>query len=98
VQQSLANIHRHSGSKGARIRLAVETDLIKLEISDQGRGFEPEILARFQRTGQLPGMGISGMRERMNALHGTFDVTSSSSGTTIVVTVPISAASNGLSD
>jgi PAS domain S-box-containing protein len=98
VQQSLANIHRHSGSKLSRIRLAVEGDLIKLEISDQGRGFEPEILGRFQRTGQLPGMGISGMRERMNALHGTFKVTSSSSGTTIAVTVPINPASHSPND
>ncbi len=43
-------------------------------------------------------MGISGMRERMNALHGTFKVTSSSSGTTIAVTVPINPASHSPND
>jgi PAS domain S-box-containing protein len=89
VQQSLTNIHRHSQSKVAHIRLAVEGSRLKLEISDQGRGFEHEILSKFQRTGQLPGMGISGMRERMNALHGTFDVASSAAGTTISVSVPV---------
>jgi PAS domain S-box-containing protein len=90
VQQSLANIHRHSQSKVAHIHLVSEDSQLKLEISDQGCGFDAETLARFRRTGQLPGMGISGMRERVNALHGTFDVASSASGTIIRVSVPVS--------
>ena len=88
VQQSLANIHRHSESKVARIRLAVG-DRLTIEITDEGRGFPPEVLAKFQENGQLPGVGISGMRERMNALRGTFDVISGVSGTTITVSVPV---------
>lgn len=88
VQQSLANIHRHSESKVARIRLAVG-DRLTVEITDEGRGFPPEVLAKFQENGQLPGVGISGMRERMNALRGTFDVISGVSGTTITVSVPV---------
>ncbi|MGC2259019.1 MAG: PAS domain-containing protein [Candidatus Sulfotelmatobacter sp.] len=88
VQQSLANIHRHSESKVARIRLAVG-DRLTVEITDEGRGFPPEVLAKFQENGQLPGVGISGMRERVNALRGTFDVISGVSGTTITVSVPV---------
>jgi hypothetical protein len=48
-----------------------------------------EVWAKFRGSGQLPGVGISGMRERMNALRGTFEVTSDDSGTTIRASVPI---------
>jgi two-component system NarL family sensor kinase len=89
VQQSLANIHRHSDSKVARIRLALAGERLTVEISDEGRGLAPEILSKFRQSGQLPGVGISGMRERINGMHGTFDITSSPSGTTIAVTLPI---------
>jgi PAS domain S-box-containing protein len=89
VQQSLTNIHRHSHSKVAHIRLALDDSHLKLEISDKGHGFEPQILSRFEHTGQLPGMGISGMRERMNALRGSFEITSNVSGATIAVSVPV---------
>ena len=89
VQQSLTNIHRHSQSKTAYLRLGLEGDSIKLEVRDEGRGFPPEMLAKFRQAGQLPGMGVSGMRERMNALHGSFEILSDPSGTTIAVSVPI---------
>ena len=92
VQQSLANIHRHSESKVARIRLTVENRRLAIEISDEGRGFPSEVLSKFRASGLLPGVGISGMRERMNALRGTFDVISSESGTTVRVSVPTGAA------
>jgi signal transduction histidine kinase len=92
VQQSLANIHRHSDSKVARIRLSVENNRLAVEISDEGRGFAPEVLAKLRDNRQLPGVGISGMRERMNALRGTFDVISSESGTTVRVSVPTDSA------
>ena len=92
VQQSLANIHRHSESKVARIRLTVENRRLAIEISDDGKGFPSEVLSKFRASGLLPGVGISGMRERMNALRGTFDVISSESGTTVRVSVPTGAA------
>ena len=89
VQQSLANIHRHSESKVARIRLSVDDERLRVEISDEGCGFPPEVLSRLRANGQLPGVGITGMRERMNALHGSFDVISGESGTTIAVSLPL---------
>jgi PAS domain S-box-containing protein len=88
VQQSLANIHRHSESKVAHIRLTRSDGRMTVEISDKGKGFPPEVLTRFRESGQLPGVGISGMRERTNALRGTFEVISDSSGSTIRVSVP----------
>jgi PAS domain S-box-containing protein len=93
IQQSLANIHRHSESKVARIHLAVAGERLMVEISDEGRGLAPEILFKFRQSGQLPGVGISGMRERINGLRGTFDITSGTSGTTIAVSLPVSGRS-----
>ena len=88
VQQSLANIHRHSGSKVARIRLINGTDHLAIEVSDEGRGFSPEILSKFRQSGQLPGVGVSGMRERINSMSGTFDIVSGANGTTVAVKLP----------
>lgn len=92
IQQSLANVHKHSESKRARVRVQTAGTNIIVEISDQGRGIRPEILSRFRQVGQAPGVGISGMRERILGLYGTFNLTSDSSGTTIAVSVPIAHA------
>jgi PAS domain S-box-containing protein len=89
VQQSLANVHRHSESKTARVQLAVAGENLTMEISDEGQGFAPEILSRYRQNGGLPGVGISGMRERINALQGTFSVISDHSGTTVAVSLPV---------
>jgi PAS domain S-box-containing protein len=89
VQQSLANIHKHSGSKRARIRLAMAGSNLVVEVSDEGRGISPAILSRFRESGRSPGVGISGMRERVVGLGGTFELKSDHCGTTIVVSVPI---------
>jgi signal transduction histidine kinase len=88
VQQSLANIHRHSLGSAARIHLAVDAGQLTVEISDDGQGVPPDILARFRESRQLPGVGISGMRERISNMGGSFNLHSSSSGTTITATVP----------
>jgi PAS domain S-box-containing protein len=89
VQQSLANVHKHSGSKSARIRIAIDGSQLSVEIADDGRGMSAEMVSRFRVGGQSPGVGISGMRERVIGLHGTFDLISNHSGTTIAVSVPI---------
>jgi PAS domain S-box-containing protein len=92
VQQSLANIHRHSDSKAGRVRLALVGGRLVVEISDEGRGLDAATLAKFRQSGQIPGVGLSGMRERINSLQGTFDILSDKSGTTIAVTLPISGS------
>ena len=56
VQESLTNVHRHSGSKTAKIRVGREEELISVEIQDRGRGMSPERLAEVQRHGA--GVGV----------------------------------------
>jgi signal transduction histidine kinase len=91
VQQSLANIHRHSGSEVARIVVDADAERVTVEICDQGRGIAPEILAGFHSGTRLVGVGMVGMRERIRNLGGQFDVRSSDKGTTIQVSLPLAA-------
>jgi PAS domain S-box-containing protein len=88
VQESLTNIHRHSGSPQAKIRIQRDPRKITLEIGDKGSGM-PGSLRR--RNGKMPlgvGVGIPSMHERVTPIGGRLDIESSSGGTTVRVTIP----------
>jgi PAS domain S-box-containing protein len=87
VQECLTNVHRHSHSKRASIRMARESTQITLDIRDEGKGISPERLAEI-RSGRS-GVGIRGMQERLRQFEGTMNIESGSSGTHIFVTIPI---------
>jgi PAS domain S-box-containing protein len=90
VQESITNVHRHSGSKSAAIRVAREVDKISVEVQDQGRGMLPEKLAEIQAQGS--GVGISGMRERLRHFGGELVVDSNGSGTKVYATLPLTTS------
>jgi len=87
VQECLTNIHRHSGSKMALIRIEREEDAVRLKVEDQGTGMSPERLAAIQSQGT--GVGIRGMRERVRHLRGDLVIESDSSGTKVYATLPL---------
>jgi PAS domain S-box-containing protein len=87
VQESLTNIHRHSGSKTATIHLSRTACNVLLEIQDQGKGIPAEKLAAIKA--QRTGVGIAGMRERIRHFKGELDIQSKGTGVTIVVTFPL---------
>ena len=87
VQESLTNIHRHSGSKNAAIRVVREDGRVTVEIRDQGKGMSPSRLAEIQAKGS--GVGIRGMRERLRPFEGVMNIESDASGTRILVTIPL---------
>ena len=92
VQECLTNIHRHSGSASATIRLDFCPEGIVLEIRDEGRGISPD--ARIKTAaGQSSGVGIRGMRERILQLGGNVEINSSAQGTAIIARLPIANAS-----
>ena len=94
VQECLTNIHRHSGSKTAVIRIVRENDKIHAEVRDQGKGMSQERLAEIQSQGV--GVGIRGMRERVRQAQGELSVDSNALGTKITAIFPIkSPASTG---
>jgi signal transduction histidine kinase len=88
VQESLTNIHRHSSSPVARIRLQQPGDHVVVEIADRGKGIPEEKLQEMASTG-TPGVGIRGMRERLRQLGGTLDIESGRSGTVVTVRLPL---------
>ena len=87
VQESLANIYRHSGSETARIRIARDEGTITVEVQDQGKGIPPEKLVEIQSEGS--GVGIRGMRERLRQFSGELRIESGENGTRVWVTISI---------
>lgn len=88
VQESLANIHRHSGSRRARIRVAKSASRVTLVVRDQGRGLR-KLAHRPPSEPALLGVGIAGMRERVRQLGGEIVIDSSSRGTAVKVMLPL---------
>jgi PAS domain S-box-containing protein len=89
IQQSLGNIHRHSGSRVAQICIKEFPNSITVQIHDRGRGISPKLMSEFWSGNQLAGVGIAGMRERIRDMRGQFDIRSGTEGTTVEITVPI---------
>lgn len=89
VQQSLANIHRHSGSCVAKIRIRQDAEEVTAVVADEGCGIAPDVLKQFDAGGRLLGVGIAGMRERVRVMKGRFNIKSSQDGTTIEVSLPV---------
>ncbi len=102
LQESLTNVHRHSGASAARVRLARDTDGFALEVGDNGKGISEERLHRFNAAVGNAGVGISGMRERVRELGGRLEIRSAkgttisgtaiNNGTTISVALPVMRA------
>lgn len=87
VQECLTNVHRHSGSKTASIRVVRDEEEIRVEVADQGKGMTPERLAEIQTQGT--GVGIPGMRERVRQFGGRMKIESNGAGTTVSITFPL---------
>jgi len=88
VQESLANVLRHSGSPTAQISLSVDCGIARVSIEDRGKGMNPEILARDREKTGL-GVGIAGMQERLLQIGGTLEIQSNGHGTRVVATLPL---------
>jgi len=88
-QESLTNVHRHSGSPTAEVRLFLKGGMGVLEVRDRGKGLPPGLLEESSQDwmGQL-GVGLRGMNERMRQLGGTLELTSTKEGTTVRAMVP----------
>jgi signal transduction histidine kinase len=92
LQESLTNVHRHSGASAATIRLGGDADQLQLEIQDNGKGIAQERLRLLEASVGKIGVGITGMRERVRELGGHLEIRSGSSGTTVCVILPLALA------
>src|SRR5712691_9218100 len=89
VQEALTNIHRHAGSETARIRLRRDAGMLVLAIEDRGHGIPNASLKHITSGGGAGGVGIAGMRERIEQLGGLLEITTSDHGTTVRVRLPL---------
>lgn len=87
VQESLTNIHRHSGSPSAKISLARSEGFVEFEISDRGKGISAE--RQQEMTTAKAGVGVRGMEERVRQFDGTLRIISDRDGTKVLVKLPI---------
>jgi PAS domain S-box-containing protein len=90
LQESLTNVHRHSGSGTADISLFMVDGAAVLEVRDQGKGLKTH---NFDKSGEdwvgALGVGLRGMTERIRQVGGSLDIVSAADGTTITANVPI---------
>ncbi len=84
AQESLQNVQKHAGAASVRIRFAVRAGVARLEVTDDGCGFD------LSSGTPGPGYGMRSMTERAELVGGTIAVRSrSGSGTTVTVTIPM---------
>jgi signal transduction histidine kinase len=88
LQESLTNVHRHSGASAAIVTLAIDQGRLELQISDNGSGMDQTKLAQVDEPGRQLGVGIVGMRERVRKLGGHLELQSGKAGTKVRVSLP----------
>jgi signal transduction histidine kinase len=84
LKESVTNVARHSGATAASVEFAAEGGRLRLCVTDNGTGFQPESVEE--------GNGLDSMRKRASALGGSLEITSSPGGTIITLDVDLRAA------
>jgi len=95
LQESLTNIYRHLTSSIADVRTHQSSEGVVLEIEDYGSGIPAHLLEQFRRAGTAAGVGLAGMRERMEDFGGRLEIISHTSGTLVRATVLVEGTTSG---
>src|SRR5580704_3367894 len=89
LQESLTNVHRHSGATRADVSMRRSGNEVILRVRDYGRGMSPAVWQSLQQDGSGGGVGLAGMTERIREIGGKLEIRSSAMGTEIVARVPV---------
>ena len=90
VQESLANVRKHSGASRVDVSVEEAAGRLRLSVEDNGAGFNPAVLGR----SEFPRFGLSTMRERAESMGGTFQLDSTpGQGTRVTVELPLQTSS-----
>ena len=81
VQEALTNIAKHARAEHVRIDVALDYDVVRVEVTDDGRGFDPEA--------RVEGFGLVGMRERVALAHGQLEIESAAGRTVVRASLPV---------
>lgn len=83
VQECLTNVHRHSGSPDAAIRIARNGSALTVQVEDSGKGLN------FGNGSSQLGVGLPGMQERLRTLGGSLEIHSKEAGTKLEAVIPL---------
>jgi two-component system sensor histidine kinase UhpB len=86
VQEALTNVFRHSKATQSWVTLTRNADHVAVEIRDNGKGLEEKVMKL--RPGTM-GVGIGGMRQRVEEFGGKLKLTSANPGTIVEVVIPV---------
>jgi two-component system NarL family sensor kinase len=84
AQEALTNIKRHANASVVRVKLTSEGQAVRLSVWDNGRGFDVLGIALNPKRG----IGLHNMYERLDAIGGKLELTSSVDGTHVIATIP----------
>ena len=87
AQEALTNVTKHAQATQVRVDLSLAAGVLSLEVSDNGRGITAEDLAK------VKSFGIRGLQERARTVGGWVELSSSPRGSTMILSVPLTAAS-----
>lgn len=87
VQASLMNVHLHSKASEANVKIEQNLDGVTLTVIDDGHGIPDGVLDHSSRT-KTVGIGITGMRERVEQLGGRLEIETGHNGTAVRATIP----------
>lgn len=87
VQECLTNVHRHSASATAVVKVERLEKDIRVEVADEGKGISREIRENIA-SGQSSGVGLRGLRERIRQFGGRLEVQSGQVGACIISVLP----------
>jgi PAS domain S-box-containing protein len=85
IQECLTNIHRHSGSKTAKVHISRTDGEVRVEVQDKGKGMPIH---------QTAGVGLRGMKERLAQFGGALEIQSNGAGTTVIARLPFAISSD----
>jgi len=86
AQEALTNITKHAQASRVQIDLSLAGGVMSLEIADNGKGLSQADLAKARS------FGIRGLHERAGTVGGWVDLSSGPTGTTLILSIPLSAA------
>jgi signal transduction histidine kinase len=89
LQESLTNVHRHSGATRADVSLRRSGEQVILQVKDDGHGMPANVLQSLRESGSGGGVGLAGMIERIREIGGKLEISSTAAGTGIVARVPL---------
>ena len=93
LQESLTNVHRHSGSPTAHVALMRTPEAVILEVTDSGKGVPSNILEESAREWVgTPGVGLRSMNHRLRQFGGKLELLSTGAGTRLRATLPLTVS------